>query len=471
MLDDIGRGLVDIVLVYKVDRLTRSLGDFARIVDQFDKAGVSFVSVTQAFNTTSSMGRLTLNVLLSFAQFEREVTGERIRDKISQSKAKGMWMGGTPPLGYAPPTDRVSRKLTVIETEAGLVRAIYRAYLELGSVTKLERKLAADGARSKAWVTSTGKFKGGCPFSRGQLFHLLRNRVYRGEIVHQAGAAANAHPAIVDKDTFDAVQAMLSANHARRVDKATSVATAPLKGKLFDRAGRPMSPVFAANRHGKTYRYYVSSPLQSGKQRRDDPTLLRLSAQSIEDLLEARLARLFPAAGDLASIQRASICEGGIALLLRGNWVTPRGQSLSEALQNAEPHLELGESLERTAKSDLTLILRVHFKVRGGRTVITKADGRSPILSTRQDATLMKALQRAHQIASAHGLCQGAAAGQTPSAPENPYSRKLARLVFLSPDIQTAILEGNQPRGLSAQDLMAPDLPLSWSRQRALFGL
>ena len=260
-------------------------------------------------------------------------------------------------------------------------------------------------------------------------------------------------------------------NHAKRVDKATSVATAPLRGKLFDRAGRVMSPVFTANRHGKTYRYYVSSPLQSGKQRKDDPSLLRLSAQSVENLLEARLAALFPAVGDLAAIQKASMCEGGVALLLRGDLVTPKGQSLTEAIQMAEPHLEQGESVERTAKNELTLTFRAHFKVRGGRTIITKADGRSPVLSTRQDPTLIKALQRAHQIAAAHGLCQNAPRGQSPRAPDNPYSRKLARLVFLAPDIQRAILEGNQPRGLSAQDLMAPDLPLSWSRQRALFGL
>ena len=202
LLANIAADQIEVVVVYKIDRLTRSLADFARMVELFDRHQVSFVSVTQAFNTTSSMGRLTLNVLLSFAQFEREVTGERIRDKIAASKAKGMWMGGTVPLGYDVPTD-ASRALVLNEAEATTVRAIFKAYLELGSVPVLQRWLDARGIRSKRRITRGGRVMGGLPFSRGALFHLLRNRTYLGLIVHQHQAHPGRHAAIVATALFD----------------------------------------------------------------------------------------------------------------------------------------------------------------------------------------------------------------------------------------------------------------------------
>ena len=214
LLTDIAAGKVDVVVVYKIDRLTRSLMDFARIVELFDRHQVSFVSVTQAFNTTSSMGRLTLNVLLSFAQFEREVTGERIRDKIAASKARGMWMGGHLPLGYDLPAPG-GRALAINEVEAETVRTIFRGYLDLGSVHALEHWLAAREIRSKQWVTAGGRSLGGRRFSRGALFHLLRNRVYLGMIVHKGTVHRGMHPAIVETELFEAVQARLDAN-ARR---------------------------------------------------------------------------------------------------------------------------------------------------------------------------------------------------------------------------------------------------------------
>jgi DNA invertase Pin-like site-specific DNA recombinase len=204
LLADIDARRVDTVVVYKVDRLTRSLGDFARIVEVFDRHSVSFVSITQQFNTTTSMGRLTLNMLLSFAQFEREVTGERIRDKIAASKAKGMWMGGQVPLGYDLPLAD-SRALVVNETEAEIVRTIFETYLELGSVHALRRWLDERNIRSKHRTTQKGETVGGQPFSRGALFHLLRNQIYLGMIVHKAKVHPGMHPAIVDPDLFEAV--------------------------------------------------------------------------------------------------------------------------------------------------------------------------------------------------------------------------------------------------------------------------
>ena len=245
--------------VYKIDRLTRSLGDFGRIVEVFDKAGASFVSITQSFNTTTSMGRLTLNVLLSFAQFEREVTGERIRDKIAQSKAKGMWMGGNVLLGY----DLKDRQLLINPKEAERVRHIYTRYLKLGSVHRLKDELEAQGIRSKAWTSLRGSPLGGQVFSRGALYHLLRNRHYLGEITHKTAAFPGQHPAIVDRALFDKVQALLAEHCTRSRGKSESrpaVLPHRLTGRLFDAEGDPMSPTTSIGRGGKRHRYYVSAP-------------------------------------------------------------------------------------------------------------------------------------------------------------------------------------------------------------------
>src|SRR6201982_3984184 len=212
LLADIAAGRVDIVVVYKIDRLTRSLTDFAKIVEILDARGASFVSVTQQFNTTTSMGRLTLNILLSFAQFEREVIGERIRDKIAASKRKGMWMGGIPPLGYR----AQDGKLLVIESEAEIVRSIFRRYAALGSVRLLKEELEARGIKSKSWTTISGRRVGGNPFSRGALYLMLQNRLYRGEIVHKGQSYPGEHTPIIDRPSWDAVQAQLAVNTAER---------------------------------------------------------------------------------------------------------------------------------------------------------------------------------------------------------------------------------------------------------------
>ncbi len=251
LLGDIEAGLVDVVVVYKIDRLTRSLADFARIVERFDARGISFVSVTQAFNTTSSMGRLTLNVLLSFAQFEREVTGERIRDKIAASKARGMWMGGMLPLGYDLPAPG-TRTLLVNEAQAEVVRAIFARYLELGSVHRLREELRRNGVISKRWTTASGKAMGGAPFSRGALFHLLRSRLYLGQIVHRDLVHEGAHNAIIDPALFDEVQTRLDGKVRRGPPTGEQEsARSRLAGRLFDATGEKMSPVFSRGRSGR----------------------------------------------------------------------------------------------------------------------------------------------------------------------------------------------------------------------------
>ncbi len=317
LLADIAAGKVDVVVVYKIDRLTRSLADFVRIVERFDQHAVSFVSVTQAFNTTSSMGRLTLNVLLSFAQFEREVTGERIRDKIAASKARGMWMGGTLPFGYDLPAEG-RRALRVNPDEAATVRLIFATYLELGSVSALERWLDEQGIGTRQRTTSSSRLTGGGRFNRGALFYLLRNRTYLGMIVHRTKVYPGMHPAIVEPELFEAVQSQLAANRQQRAVRRDRVARAPLTGRIFDVDGQPMSPSFSYGRRRNLYRYYVSAPLLQGRRRReDDPSIRRVPAPALEAMLTGVLRRLAPTASDPLDLPtRVEIHATSVQLLL-----------------------------------------------------------------------------------------------------------------------------------------------------------
>ena len=283
LLGDVRAGRLDLVVVYKVDRLTRSLAGFAKIVEIFDAAGVSFVSVTQQFNTTTSMGRLTLNMLLSFAQFEREVTGERIRDKVAASKRKGMWMGGTVPLGY----DVRDRKLVVNEAEAATVRRIYADYLALGSVRLLEERLRAEGVVGKS----------GRPLGRGALFHLLRNRVYRGEVAHKGAVYPGEHAAIVERELWESVHGRLAAGRSGARSGKPCRSSSPLAGILFDASGGRLTPTHAV-KAGRRYRYYVSRPLVTGT-RASAGDAVRCPAGEVEALVTTRLLHLL---GDRAAL-------------------------------------------------------------------------------------------------------------------------------------------------------------------------
>lgn len=252
LLADVEDGRIDVVVVYKIDRLSRSLSDFAQMVDLFDAHGVTFVSVTQQFNTTTSMGRLTLNILLSFAQFEREVTGERIRDKISASKAKGMWMGGTPPLGY----DVRDRKLVVNESEAALVRDIFARYAETGSAAQLVRELQIEGHTTKVWVAQNGRHHDGKVIDQQCLFTMLRNRLYLGEITHKGQSFPGQHEPIVSTDLWAAVHAFID---GRKQGPRTRYKKEPalLTGLLYAPDGQRMLPTYTQKKNGKRYRYYV----------------------------------------------------------------------------------------------------------------------------------------------------------------------------------------------------------------------
>ena len=282
LLADIEAGQIDVIVVYKVDRLTRALSDFAKLVEVFDRRAVSFVSITQHFNTTTSMGRLTLNVLLSFAQFERGVIGERVRDKIAASKKKGMWMGGMPPLGY----NIKDRKLVVDDDEARTVVRIYRRYLALKSVHALKDELGKAGIRSKRRARPDGTEYGGQKLSRGALYLMLQNRIYRGEISHRGHSFPGEHSAIIEQPLWDEVQAVLAKN---RVERATGVrAKHPslLAGLVFDETGARLTPTYAVKK-GTRCRYYVSTALLTGVENRSSGK--RIPAGNLEGLVINRL--------------------------------------------------------------------------------------------------------------------------------------------------------------------------------------
>lgn len=454
LMADIDAGKVDVVVVYKIDRLTRSLADFARMVEAFDRHCVSFVSVTQAFNTTTSMGRLTLNVLLSFAQFEREVTGERIRDKVQASKAKGMWMGGILPLGYDLPNQ--DRALRVNPAEAETVRHIFRTYLELGSVHLLERRLDDEGVRSKRWTTRSGKTVGGQRFSRGALFHLLRNRTYLGTIPHKNATYPGMHPAIVDADLFKAVKAKLDANARRRATTPERVAKASLSGRIFDADGQRMSPTFSYGKQGRLYRYYVSTPLQRGRSfNGEDDVIRRVSAPDIEALLRQALARLIPRQRTdlLDSIKRVEIRNSSIHVLTPISYLT-------DMQERAAPDVKIKQEL--TDPTSLRLVLSVSAVRRGGRTHITPATDPGPKL----DQNLIRALREAHAMverdARGYPILQ--------VSPASSHKRRQVRLAFLAPELQQAILEGRQPPELTLKRLMQQPFPAGWDAQIKCFG-
>ena len=295
LLADIAGGKIDAVVVYKVDRLTRSLADFAKIVEAFDGQGISFVSVTQQFNTTTSMGRLTLNVLLSFAQFEREVTGERIRDKVAASKKKGMWMGGRVPLGY----DLRDHQLFIHPEEAKLVRQIFTEYLRLGSVSELKLSLDAKGIKSKVRLGPSGRSSGGASLSRGCLYSLLANRLYIGEIAHRGQIHQGQHKAIIERSLWEKVSTQLLENRSTRRRRTARQSPGLLTGMLFDTHGERYTPTHALKR-GRRYRYYTSQMLI---QKKDNPPAFgRIPAHEAEQAVLLRLTTFLDSPRELLQL-------------------------------------------------------------------------------------------------------------------------------------------------------------------------
>ena len=499
LLENIEADRVDTVVVYKVDRLTRSLGDFAKIVEVFDRRGVSFVSVTQQFNTTTSMGRLTLNMLLSFAQFEREVTGERIRDKIAASKKKGMWMGGVVPLGY----DVKDRKLVVNQGEAETVRHIYRRYAALGSVWTLKDELDRDGIVSKVRVDRFGRTTGGMRLARGALYLMLQNRIYRGEILHQENSYRGEHEAIVDQALWEEVQRSLAAN---RIDRATGAKAAQpslLAGLVYDDAGERMTPSHA-NKKGTRYRYYVSQGLVKGP-RRDAPRGRRVPAGDLEGLVEDRLLQLLTNAADLfgaleSRVAHANECANLVtrAADLADRWpslvptdrrsilitLVDRIDLMRETLEiRILPGRLLQILLDENNLQDLTrptkdiepsMTLSVPARLtRTGMETRLLIDGAGGGARRKPDHSLYRVLAQAHRyhamVMRAGGNTMAELAAE--AGVGGSYFTRVLRLSFLAPEVVKAILRDRHPIDLNAKRLVNETrIPIAWEEHRALIG-
>jgi site-specific DNA recombinase len=490
LLADVAAGQVDTIVVYKIDRLTRSLADFAKTVEILDARRASFVSVTQQFNTTTSMGRLTLNVLLSFAQFEREVIGERIRDKIAASKKKGMWMGGVPPLGY-----RVQdRKLVIIDSEAEIVRSIFGRYAELDSARLLKAELEARGINSKSWTSAAGRVIGGKPFSRGALYLILQNRIYRGEIVHKGQSHPGEHPPIIDQPLWEAVQAQLAGNTAERKSGTRTRQPSLLAGMLFDWGGNRMTPSYAVKK-GTRYRYYVSRPLIT-KDQTERSTGLRIPAAEVEQLVTSRVRRWLLEAGSIyqatqlpdLSAQRRLVAR---AAAIGKSWPALPGARQRGVLTALIERIEVGahqidihfrptrlgallDVATANAAGDDAQILSVPIRLqRAGREITMRIDRTDPFATAKPDARLIKLLIRARRFSAALVGSDDVpfAALAKREGVSNSYFTRLIRLSYLAPDITQAILDGRQPRDLTADKLLAHSrLPLAWHEQRAVLG-
>jgi len=496
LLADIAAGRVDTVVVYKVDRLTRSLADFAKIVDAFDARSVSFVSVTQQFNTTTSMGRLTLNMLLSFAQFEREVTGERIRDKIAASKQKGMWMGGNPPLGY----DVQDRKLVVNPSEAKTVRHIFRRYADLKSVLLLKEDLDAAGIVSKARLNRLGHAHGSKPIFRGALYLMLQNRIYRGEIVHKDKAYPGLHEAIIDETLWNEVQAALVDNRVERMTRSTAVAPSLMAGLVYDDSGERMSPTHA-NKKGTRYRYYVSQSLIKSGRPRASEAACRVPAADLESIIEDRICALLKDKDAISKAAVATTVASRKIMIDNAADLAQRWPSLPSSEKCAILHALVERVDIRRELVDVSVrlaalpdIVKPELDIRG---LATRHDGPIRVLSVparlrrtgqetklliqgtsgpaqrRVDRSLLRLIARAHRfnelVATGAGLTVTELASQ--AGVGRSYFARVFRLSLLAPEITKAIVQGRQPFELSAIKLIgAGQLALRWSDQRRQLG-
>lgn len=497
LLADIERGFVDVVVIYKIDRLTRSLSDFVRLIDQFEQYGVTFVSVTQAFDTQDSMGRLVLNILLTFAQFEREMLADRIRDKLGAMKRAGRWTGGPPPLGY----DIVDGRLVVNEVEADIVRDIFSRYVALGSYVALHREMQAAGIRSKAWVNRAGVSVGGGLASRGMTYSILKNRTYVGETSHQGEAYPGLHKPIIDRAVWEEAQAILE---SRKVDKPP---VAPnrnlLLGFLWDGVGRRMK-IDAARKRDRGYRYYVSN--QNRAALRKGIVRLRAGADDLEGIVKVGLCSFlrdrFAVSGAILSL---GFHDDATDTLVNA---APVGARRLEAFDNRRLRLayealveridvtrELvrivinceqlsaflawsGAGLFRAKARDRTARASIHVleipakAVRSARTFTLPIEPRPAHTRARPKKGLVDLFALAREVQAMvfenrHMSVEdvGKRFRRKPA-----FIARVLRLNYLAPDIIAAILDGRQPPGLTRKQLIFASLPMDWAQQRALLG-
>ncbi|MBO9446410.1 recombinase family protein [Ruegeria sp. R14_0] len=487
LLEEIDAGRIDMVVVYKIDRLTRSLADFSKLVERLEQANCSFVSVTQAFNTSSSMGRLTLNVLLSFAQFEREVTAERIRDKIAASKKKGLWMGGNLPLGYDRHPDPKARTLVVAEEEARTVRLLFGLYEELGCLRKVEERATAEGLRSKRVIRTDGSVKGDSPLSRGQIYYLLRNPVYLGKIRHKDKIWNGQHPAIIDQGIWDCVQEkMRQASNRSRARSDSSDAHqhskdpgAWLTGLLQDETGDRLTPTHTT-RTGRRLRYYISNRLISGGKdisgwRLPGPALehavIEVIVRHLQDAAAAHQVLAQPEAGSAEAVQ-VSVADLVTRLQRQGGQVSA---ALLASGEIARGHIELELNPKTLASAlgiaadhlhpDLTHVTASFVLRRRGVEAKVIAGDMAPQPDPHLRSMLIRAHGWARDLKSGVQLMEIARRESVPGA----FIRTRAQLAFLSPKIQAAILDGTQPPELALKRLVSVTHPLDWIEQERQF--
>jgi DNA invertase Pin-like site-specific DNA recombinase len=485
LLADIDQKKVNVVVVYKVDRLTRSLADFAKIVELFDAKGISFVSVTQQFNTTSSMGRLTLNVLLSFAQFEREVTGERIRDKIAASKQKGMWMGGTVPIGYV----GFERTLVIEEDHAKLIRHLYERYLLLGSIRSLKMELDKTGIYAPQRNYASGKEYGGVPFSRGNLQRILSNPIYIGKITHFNKVFEGQHPAIIDQALWEAVENKRVDNQQAQEQRPKAPSDSLLTGLLFNSEGLRLTPSHS-QKQSKRFRYYLSQQLVN-ESKASAPNGIRIPAQELESIVinqlcdwltdsDAVINALNPEPEQMQNLIADSV---KLAADLQGN-KTEQYKLLRQIIERVEvgnSHVSLLikataliiANAESSDTPDKLITLRTNVQLKrcgyAMRLIITDSDKKQTFKDQRLIDHLSKAyqwltlitlgkVQSIKEIAEAEGLDQ-------------THVTRIINKAFLAPDIIRAILNGTQPAHLNLKYLKQfRVLPNDWNMQKSLLG-
>jgi site-specific DNA recombinase len=490
LLSDIQEAKINTVVVYKVDRLTRSLTDFAKIVEIFDSKSVSFVSVTQQFNTTSSMGRLTLNVLLSFAQFEREVTGERIRDKIAASKKKGIWMGGMVPLGY----DCMNRRLIVNQSEANTVREIFRQYVRLRCLTKLKQYLEQNQTLSKIRTSNAGRKYGGANYSRGALHHLLCNRIYLGEIVHRNEHFPGQHEAIVPRRLWERVAARRKQNNQAHRSAGVTSTSSPLTGLVFDSSGVRFTPT-QSRKNGTRYRYYTSQAViqPNGKK----PQIGRFPAQELENLVAKQICELLRSPAKLiAEIEDGAVrdlVEGQIAKLAKA-WSQLERSTVEQVVRNVVSRVTIGHSKVWVEVGKARLLAQLNGSVPRG---IDMAFHGKPDLQLQCD---FEVLRRRGGIRIVHSDAVSVRASPIPSIVKaigrsrdwheriiagefatvkqiaeksdltKRHVRKIMRLGYLSPRVTEALLAGKHSPGLTLKKILN-DVPPDWQQQeRKIFG-
>lgn len=495
LMADVEAAKIDIIVVYKIDRLTRSLTDFAKLNEVLDRNEVSFVAVTQQFNTSTSMGRLTLNVLLSFAQFEREVSGERIRDKVAASKRKGMWMGGPVPLGYA--VD--DRKLVILPAEAKIVQAMFARYLELHSVHLLQSELEEQGVRTRARALKGGQISGGCLLGRGAIYHMLKNPLYVGKIRYKDELHTGQHEAIVDQKTFDGVQELLAQYAPGEAARSKRPTGALLQGILFDANGERLLPTHA-NKRGVRYHYYTSA--KRLKSAIDDPEGLRVPAGDLERLTVNAVADrlrdhefISKWANEYSTVDRAKILSRCFEM---ANYISGKDSTVAakhiELIQKVElskasvtiqlneekmlgaigirtpaRHREGDNSASHVRSTPLVIFVKSHL-VRSGKQV-------KLILGNRDDARHKINKQLVEMVAKSRHWYEGLTSGEfltlkaiaKDGGIDKSHVSRLLSVAFLAPDIVERILIGDHAATLTPERLRkACPLPVRWEDQRAM---